>query len=419
MRFTQGQYDLLLKELFAKHPTVQTVGFGGGAYKPGLEGMMRFDGSLGHPWKNYPTIHVAGTNGKGSVSSMLAAGLAADGMRVGLYTSPHLIDFRERVKLIASDGWSMIPERDVWDFLHGHDLDGLSFFEITTGLAFLWFAKQKVDAAVIETGLGGRLDSTNVIIPDLSIVTSIGLDHCALLGDTRAKIAAEKAGIFKPGVAALVAGRDEETEWVFEESARAAGSPLFFTDDFDEPDFPTDLAGPYQDVNLHTVLAALELMGVDADREALAHTAAVTGLRGRWEKVLDKPETICDIGHNPAALKLNFGRLEASGRPLFIVYGVMADKDINAIRPLMPTSAKYFLVAPDTPRALAAEKLADIMAGLDFTVAGSVAEGTQMALDATSNVPDGILYIGGSNFVVAEAIPFIEKHIICGHSTDI
>lgn len=409
MEFNNNSYRMLLDELFEKHPTVQRTGFVQGAYKPGLEGMSEFDEALGHPWKKFKSVHVAGTNGKGSVSSMLASALSANGMAVGLYTSPHLVDFRERIKVIRDGHAVMIPERDVWDFLTSNNIDGLSFFEITTGMAFSWFAAQGVDAAVIETGLGGRLDSTNIIVPSLSIVTSIGLDHCALLGNTRAEIAAEKAGIFKPGVPALVATRDEETAPVFERHASEIHCPLFFSEDFDEPDFDTDLHGPYQRVNLHTALAALELLGEEADMDALSRTAGITGFRGRWEKLSDNPELICDIGHNPAALEINFKRLTALGRPLFIVYGIMADKDIKSIRKLMPDRARYFLTAPDMPRSLPVEDLARAMEGLDFRIAGSVAEGTRMAIEEASAVPDSLIYVGGSNFVVAECISYLGK----------
>ena len=219
MEFNRTNYEKMLDELFARHPSVQKDGFTAGAYKPGLGGMMEFDARLGHPWRNFKTIHVAGTNGKGSVCSMLAAALAANGYKVGLYTSPHLIDFRERAKIIEGGGWRMISEEEVWDFVNGHELEDLSFFEITTGLAFSWFASQQVDIAVIETGLGGRLDSTNIITPELCIITSIGLDHCKMLGSTRAEIAAEKAGIFKPGVPAVVSEEDWETAGVFERKA--------------------------------------------------------------------------------------------------------------------------------------------------------------------------------------------------------
>lgn len=409
MDYDKERYSLLIRELFERHPSVQKDGFTPGAYKPGLGGMERFDNALGQPWRRYPTIHVAGTNGKGSVSSMLAAALSANGLKVGLYTSPHLIDFRERMKIIRDGGWSMVSERYVWDFLQNTDTEGLSFFEITTGMAFSWFAAEKVDVAVIETGLGGRLDSTNVILPELSIITSIGLDHCQMLGDTRAKIAAEKAGIFKSGVPALVASRDPETAPVFEKTASEVHCPLFFAEDFEEEDFRLDLSGPYQRKNLHTVLAALGILGMDADREALSRCGHITGFRGRWERLRESPETICDIGHNPDALRINFGRLSESGRPLYIVYGVMADKDIRAIRPLMPPHAKYYLVAPAISRSLPVEELYRLTDGLDRTSYGSVAEGVDAAMQDASRVPGSLVYVGGSNFVVSECISHLEN----------
>ena len=408
MTFTKESYDALLAALYARHPSVQSSGFTAGAYKPGLAGMQQFDAALGHPSRQFRSVHVAGTNGKGSVSSMLASALAAAGLRVGLYTSPHLIDFRERIKIVEDGGWSMIPREEVFGFLTEHDLGGLSFFEITTGLAFWWFARQQVDIAVIEVGLGGRLDSTNILTPELSVVTSIGLDHCALLGSTRGAIAGEKAGIFKPGVPALCGQRDEETAPVFEARASVVPCPLFYAEDFDAELFGTDLTGPYQDANLRTALAALELLGVPASRDALARTAARTGLRGRWERLCDDPEVICDIGHNPPALEINFRRLRESGRPLLIVYGIMADKDLDAIRPMMPPEAQYFLVAPRGERALPPETLGARLEGLRRTVCGSVGNGVRQALDAAKEAPGCILYIGGSNFVVAEAIEWFE-----------
>lgn len=415
MTFNTDTYDRLIAELFDKHPSVQKEGFGAGAYKPGLAGMEHFDSALGHPWRRFRTIHVAGTNGKGSVSSMIAASLAASGLRVGLYTSPHLVDFRERIKIIrmgeSPSGPEMITKEAVFSFLTENDFEGLSFFEITTGMAFWWFAEQEVDVAVIEVGLGGRLDSTNIIMPELSVVTSIGLDHCAMLGDTRAQIAAEKAGIFKPGVPALVWGWDEETGPVFEKRAAEAPCPLFFADEFEAPDaedIGLDLTGPCQSINIRTVSAALELLGIDADREALAHTAAITGFRGRWERLQKDPEVICDIGHNPAALAINFSKLEALDRPLFIVYGVMADKDLDGIAPLMPAGAEYFLVAPATSRSLPTAALRDCLAALRpdlrTTAAPSVAEGVRMALKKASEIPESLIYIGGSTFVVSEAV---------------
>lgn len=418
MEYNTQTYDRLLADLFEKHPTVQKDGFVAGAYKPGLAGMEAFDAALGHPWRKFKTIHVAGTNGKGSVSSMLAAALAATGLRVGLYTSPHLIDFRERIKIISAaerdstPNAEMIPKEAVFAFLTEQNLSGLSFFEITTGMAFWWFAEQKVDIAVIEVGLGGRLDSTNIILPELSVITSIGLDHCAMLGGTRAEIAFEKAGIFKPGVPALVWGWDGQTGPVFESHAAEVPCPLFFAEEFETEDIGLDLTGPCQGINLRTVLAALELLGIDADRDALAHTARITGFHGRWENLQAEPEVICDIGHNPAALQLNFERLTALGRPLFIVYGVMADKDLDGIAPLMPGGAEYFLVAPATSRSLPVaaleERLSKLRPDIRACAAPSVADGVKMAVKKASGVPGSLVYIGGSTFVVAEAVELFK-----------
>lgn len=410
MTFDKDKYSALVASLFERHPSVQNAGFTSGAYKPGLTAMAAFDASLGYPSRKFKAIHIAGTNGKGSVSSLLASGLSASGRKIGLYTSPHLVDFRERIKIIRGGGFEMIPYEEVFDFLSSKDYVDLSFFEITTALAFNWFAKEKVDIAVIETGLGGRLDSTNILpCPLLSIITSIGLDHCALLGDTRAKIAFEKAGIFKRGSKALVSTRDSETAPVFERRAEELGCPLFFADDFPSGNLELDLQGPYQSMNLRTTLAALKILGEIPDTEGLRHSARISGFRGRWEKVLSKPETICDIGHNPAALEINFGRLKELHRPLAIVYGIMADKDIKAIRPLMPSDAKYFLVAPEGPRALRVEKLADAMTGLDYTSCTSVVDGVRRALGYAEGHDNCLVYVGGSNFVVSEALPFLDS----------
>ncbi|MCQ2178230.1 MAG: bifunctional folylpolyglutamate synthase/dihydrofolate synthase [Bacteroidales bacterium] len=352
--FSQREYEALLGELFVRFPSVQKDGFTPGAYKPGLQGMMAFDASLSHPWRNYRIVHVAGTNGKGSVCSMIAAGLCAAGYRVGLYTSPHLIDFRERMNI---PGEGLIPKEDVWEFLNDFDLDGLSFFEITTGMAFWWFAKRRVDYAVIEVGLGGLLDSTNIVTPELSVITSIGLDHCDILGHSRVRIAEQKAGIFKEGVPAIVGFRDGETCGVFEKKASELHSPLYFVERDSDSDIELDLHSPCRKRNLAIAEKSLELLGVTPDLQAIASTARITGLRGRWEKLMDSPEVIADIGHNPAALAINFAALEAMGRPLVIVYGVMADKDLDSIAPLMPAGARYVLCAPATPRALPADML--------------------------------------------------------------
>ena len=415
------RYEEILSALFVRFPSVSKAGFSTDAYKPGLEHMFAFDARLGHPSEALKTIHVAGTNGKGSVSSMLASVLAAQGLRVGLFTSPHLLDFRERIKIVEPEGFRMIPREDVLAFVVRwsavFDELSLSFFEITTGMAFDWFAREEVDVAVIEVGLGGRLDSTNILTPELAIVTSIGLDHCAQLGNTRAAIAGEKAGIFKPGVPALVGERDPETAPVFEAAAASAPCPLFFAEDLvpldDGPACQSapDLRGEYQRKNLRTVLAALDLMGIEPDADALAHTAARTGLRGRWETLCERPLTICDIGHNPPALRENFAQLEAMMARghydrLLIVYGIMADKALGDIISLMPPDADYYFVTPDTPRALPAQAIADHFQAPEARVCGSVADGIREAENNASE--NSLIYIGGSTFVVCEAITYFE-----------
>ena len=410
------EYEALIEDIFSRHPSVQVSGFGPKSYKAGLDAMRGFDSKLGSPWRNYRIIHVAGTNGKGSVSSMLASCLAAAGLNVGLYTSPHLLDFRERAKIVLPGGWEMVGKDYVQTFLEANmeNIGHLSFFEITTGLAFSWFAERKVDVAVIETGLGGRLDSTNIIDSELSVVTSIGLDHCALLGGTREQIASEKGGIFKKGADALVWGHDPQTDPVFEECARHAGARLHFADEMigeeqqDSIDFGSmDLRGEYQKDNVRTVLAALQLLGVKADAHALEHTAHRTGLRGRWERLsVGGRELICDIGHNPPALARNFAQLRRLGRPLTIVYGIMADKALEDIAPLMPSEAEYILCAPAGSRALPADKLhsrlKELRPELKTRIAGSVALAVEEALRCSEI--ESIIYIGGSTFVVAEAI---------------
>lgn len=416
MRFHEiAEYEARIAELFEKHPTVQRSGFGSGAYKPGLDGMRRFDSLLGSPWLRYRTIHVAGTNGKGSVSSMLAAALASRGGKIGLYTSPHILDFRERMKVVRNGGSEMISREEVIEFLETFPTGGLSFFEITTGMAFWWFARQEVDFAVIEAGLGGRLDSTNIITPELSVITSIGLDHCSMLGSTRAEIASEKAGIIKPGIPVVVGNRDGETAPVFDRAAEEAGSELIYADvtdtGIDEEGLLArmDLRGPCQRKNLRTVLVSLGVLGIDAGAgilDAIAGTARITDFQGRWQKICDSPEVICDIGHNPPALAVNFARLEELGRPLLMVYGVMADKDLDGIAPLIPKGTQMYLCAPATERALPAgrlsERLSCLRPDLRSRTFPSVGDAVRTAVaDAPE---DALVYVGGSTFVVSEAV---------------
>lgn len=420
-----------VEALFKRFPSVQNVPFGD-AYKPGLDRMMAFDELLGHPSGAFKTIHIAGTNGKGSVANMLAANLAASGYKTGLYTSPHILDFRERMRIKdGSSPVSMVPEDYVLDFIQRYRPDferlSLSFFEITTGMAFKWFADCGVDWAVVEVGLGGRLDSTNIITPELSVITSIGLDHCALLGNTLAEIAAEKAGIIKPGVPVVVGHRDPETDPVFVARAADAGSRLVFAAPAAGP-LPAlrqklltemDLQGRCQAENLGTVAAALSELGIPLHPDAIAHTAVLMDFHGRWEKLSDEPLVICDIGHNPPALKENFAQLRemlrAGYSDLIIVYAVMADKDLGSIFPLMPPEASYIFTTPKTARALPAEEIAVkferffATARPKFSVVPDVAEAVQEALAQMAACPKPIIYIGGSTFAVAEALPVFKK----------
>ena len=455
MDFSESRYRALLEEIFQRFPSVQKTDFAT-AYKPGLAGMEAFCEALGHPERAFKSIHVAGTNGKGSVASLLTAALAGVGLRVGLYTSPHLVDFRERARIVAGDSFDLIPKDFVFDFLITWEpyfiQHGLSFFEITTGLAFKWFADAGVDAAVIETGLGGRLDSTNVITPELALVTTIGLDHCALLGNTLEAIAGEKAGIFKPGVPALVGESNPETDPVFDDKSWML-CPLTYADKV-RPSLwhrrqdilkKMDLQADVQEKNLRTVLAAVDILKQIPGFKALADTEGVlagitgaarrTGFRGRWERLSELPFVICDIGHNPQAVQYNFAQLrryveEGRCSSLIIVYGIMADKDLDSILPLMPVDATYIFAAPDTARALPAAEIlkrftsaqaAQAGAPLRAYAADSVRQAVQMAMQlaqtlsqqtnrsasASKPVPP-LVFIGGSAFVVAEALPLFR-----------
>ena len=436
----------MIKELFVRFPSFQKIG--AGAYKPGLDRMEFFDSLAGHPHRRYRTVHIAGTNGKGSVSSMLASALAAEGLKTGLYTSPHIRDFRERMRIIDGSrngaAADYITKEEVWDFVarwsETFDHLEMSFFEITTAMAFSWFADRGVDVAVIETGLGGRLDSTNIITPELSVITNIGLDHCDMLGETLPEIAFEKAGIIKPEVPVVVGESDPATDPVFERKVLYSNlsSPVYMGDrtrimsllTFADKVTPSlwdghaeilrdmDLKGEYQVKNLRTVLAALDV------------------LKGRWEKLSDNPYVICDIGHNAHGLRYNFHQLgrmlsERAVSALIIVYGTVSDKDYESVFPLMPENAAYVFTSASGSRALPAESLKQ--AYVDFCsrtgrhsgevcCAPTVKDAVEMAMDmyrsmsvrqsaqggGESQAGDGgrgpLIYIGGSTYVVSEAV---------------
>ena len=423
-----------MNSFFSDFKSFQTSG--SDAYKPGLDRMLTLDREAGCPHRRYRCIHVAGTNGKGSVSNMIAACLAASGLKVGLYTSPHILDLRERARIRDASGLRLIPEEAVqaWAERWGDRARELplSFFEVTTSMAFSWFADEGVDVAVIECGLGGRLDSTNIISPELSVITNIGYDHCDILGDTLAQIASEKAGIIKSGVPVVIGECLPETRPVFEAAAAAAGAPLHLAELECPPLWERhaelleamDLGGNYQRANLRTVLCALSVLGVEPSVDALIHTASLMEFHGRWERLLSDPELICDIGHNAHGLRWNFARLTElteGGRPLVMVYGSVADKDVDAVLRLMPRAAMIYFTNAEGSRALPAGECCRryedccAAAGLracERRVVPSVADALSAALEYARSLENAgtpsearpLIYVGGSTYVVAEAI---------------
>ena len=415
-------YEEKIEKLFARTPSFQNVG--AAAYKPGLDTMREFAGQLGHPERGLRCIHIAGTNGKGSVSSFLAAALSC-GRRVGLYTSPHLTDFRERIKIVSEDGFEMIPREEVEEFLDRYDgfIESRrpSFFEITTAMAFRYFATADVDLAVIECGLGGRLDSTNIITPLLSVITNIGLEHTAFLGDTLEKIAFEKAGIIKPSVPVVIGEINPDTRPVFEKAAEERGCEIVFAPEIGcglSAD-GLDLPGGYQRQNLATVAAALDILrthyGIVADPSRLCSTAHLTGLRGRWEKLAERPDIICDIGHNAHGLRYVFDQLMAIApryRHVHIIFGVVSDKDVDAIAPLMIKPDKhisYFFTQPSNQRAMPVRRLAYKLKryGISGTTASTVARAIAKAKKEAA--AEDLIFIGGSNFTVSDAADYLSQ----------
>lgn len=423
-------YKETIEYLFNVAPLFQHVG--GDAYKEGLSNTHRLDAHFGHPHRAYRTVHVAGTNGKGSCAHTIAAALQAAGLRVGLYTSPHLVNFRERIRVNGD----MIPEERVVRFVDEERsfFEPLhpSFFELTTALAFLYFKEMEVDVAVIEVGLGGRLDCTNVITPLLSVITNISLDHTQFLGHTLPAIAREKAGIIKPGIPVVVGETTEETRPVFEAVAREVGAPIRFADEEGEilssksdgltgREYAThhygvlqgELCGECQVKNAATVLCALDVLAKSlklplTDGEVLAKAfgtvTRLTGLRGRWQVVRRRPTVICDTGHNIGGWEYLAAQLSgiAARQSLHIVFGMAGDKDIDSVLALLPAAAKYYFTQASVRRAMPVAELMEIAArhGLSGRPYSTVAEAYGAALaDAKT---DGVVYVGGSSFVVAD-----------------
>lgn len=403
-------YRQVLEWMFSALPMFQKIG--SDAYKPGLENTELLLEYLGNPHRGLRCIHVAGTNGKGSTSSMLASVLMEAGYRTALYTSPHLIDFRERMRV---DG-AMIPEDYVTGFVNEHFdffvAHSFSFFEMTTAMAFCWFRSQGVDVAVIETGLGGRLDSTNVVMPELSIITNIALDHTAILGETRPLIAAEKAGIIKPGVPVLIGENDPEIEPVFRKKAIQEKAPLYFTDpNIPYRDYDCPLAGEYQRFNIATVVSACALLkgafGLTEDtiRSGIRNVVRNTHLQGRWQVLSSRPLVVCDTGHNVNGLSEIVRQLDSTPKEcLHIVFGMVNDKDIGGVLSLLPRDARYYFAQASVRRALDSRELA--VQAARFSLKGEAYPDCVSAFRAAvgAAVPEDMVFVGGSTFVVADVL---------------
>ncbi len=429
-------YTETLDYLFNQLPMYQRIGKA--AYKADLSTTLKLDEYFRHPHRKFKSIHVAGTNGKGSTSHMLAAVLQKAGYKVGLYTSPHLKDFRERIKINGE----LIFEEEVVDFIAKHhkifEEVKSSFFEMTAALAFDYFARQQVDIAVVEVGMGGRLDSTNIISPLLSVITNIGFDHMEFLGNTIAAIAAEKAGIIKQNIPVVIGEWNDESATVFQQKAKEQNAPITFADKqfgiqttsiqngkqcfelslpadcrFQQPSYSIDLLGSYQSKNVLTALAAINSLlqhttlsiPQEAISEGLLNAATITGLMGRWQILSQHPLCICDTGHNAHGLEYSMKQLQQLNYDkLYFVFGVVNDKDLSSVLPLLPKSAYYFFTRANLPRALDAHILTEICT--KYGLKGEVAEPVAAALNEAKKraTADDVIFIGGSTFVVAEVV---------------
>ncbi len=406
-------YQNTLTYLYNSAPMFQQVG--GSAYKEGLENTRILDEHFGNPHHSFRTIHVAGTNGKGSCSHTIAAILQEAGYRVGLYTSPHLVDFRERIRINGRP----IPEEYVVHFVEKERsfFEPLhpSFFELTTAMAFCYFADEKVDVAVIEVGLGGRLDCTNIIHPDLCIITNISFDHTQFLGDTLAKIAGEKAGIIKKDIPVVIGETTPETKAVFLQRAEEVNAPIIFAENTTKNDYPgmrTELQGLYQIKNTRTILTALPLLkkaGYHIDeqsvRNGFAHVCELTGLMGRWQKLQDTPTLICDTGHNVGGITYIAEQLKQQNyRHLHIIIGMVNDKDVSGVLALLPKDATYYFTKASVKRALPEEELCKLAAkaGLQGSCYPNVPAAVTAAQEKSH--PEDFIFVGGSSFIVADLL---------------
>ena len=403
-------YNNTLNWMFSQLPMYQRQGQT--AFKKDLTNSLALSKHLNYPENKFKTIHIAGTNGKGSTSHMLASVLQEAGYKVGLYTSPHLKDFRERIRINGE----VIRKIDVINFIKKNSeflsIHKLSFFEMTVGLAFDCFAKQQVDIAIIEVGLGGRLDSTNIITPEVSVITNIGLDHTKFLGETLPEIAFEKAGIIKSNIPVVIGEFQKEVFPVFEKIAKDKSAPLFLASNFNTSNFLTDLKGTYQQHNLKTVVKTIEVLNdkgfsisVENLKKGLLNVKKNTGFLGRWQILNQQPKVICDTGHNKEGLTYVLKQLQQEKfNKLHFVFGVVNDKDLKEILPMFPKSATYYFCKPAIPRGLDALELQQKCT--PYCLKGEIYSSVQEAYkDALKNAQNNdLIFIGGSTFVVAEVL---------------
>ena len=403
-------YEETVEYLFHVTPVFEKTG--ASAYKEGLSNTRALDEHFGHPHRQFKTIHVAGTNGKGSCSHTLAAILQSAGYKVGLYTSPHLVDFRERIRINGQ----CISKEYVVDFVEQERsfFEPLhpSFFELTTAMAFKYFAEQAVDIAVIEVGLGGRLDCTNIITPVLSIITNISFDHTQFLGNTLAKIAGEKAGIIKKNVPVVIGETTPETLPVFQKKAAAKSAPLHLAEAFEVAhDYDFELKGLYQQKNKQTILCAVNCLKdvftipEEAIKKGMAHVCELTGLTGRWQTLQTRPLVICDTGHNVGGWQYLAEQIKAQTcKTLRIVFGMVDDKDINTVLQLLPKQAVYYFTQASSHRAIPVHKVQEIakahqLEGMTFS---NVKDAYQQALSDAH--PEDFIFVGGSSYLVADLL---------------
>ena len=411
-------YKETIEYLFNSTPVFEHVG--ASAYKPGLQTTEILDAHYGHPHKNFTTIHIAGTNGKGSVSHSLASILQEAGYKVGLYTSPHLIDFRERIRVNGIPVSEEYVIRFVEDFklLNSKRIHPLSpsFFELTTALAFKYFAEEKIDIAVIEVGLGGRLDCTNIITPILSVITNISFDHTQFLGNTLAQIASEKAGIIKHQVPVVIGETTKETRPVFENKAKEMDAPIFFAEEIDRSEcdqYEFELKGSYQKKNLRTILCAtkrLPFIHPEHIQKGLTNVCKNTGLMGRWQTLSTNPLIICDTGHNVGGWK--YLAPQISSVPcdrLHIVFGMVDDKDIRNVLSMLPKNAVYYFTQANNHRAIPAQQVGELAKeyGLSGNTYPTVAQAYEEAKSSASE--NDFIFIGGSSYIVADLLCHISK----------